>query len=176
MPHRGLLPLAVVLVLALAVGACRRTIFDVTTNERVVLVPASPRQTEVTIDTGRIDLPTRLGTDKTVERSTLNLTATNLNQENPVTVSMSAANSFAPNEFGPVATFSLEPGERREIEVVQTDPNDALVRAAQSTFINIRFESVSPEPGIGEIEFRFTVNVLAHKDTPGTGAGSLLFF
>lgn len=169
---------ALVVLIALhgAVGACRRTIFDVTTNERTVLVPASPRQTEFSIDTGRIDLPTRLGTDKTVDRSTLNLVAVNLNEENPVTVSMSAANSFEPNNFGPIATFSLGPGEERAIEVVQTDPDDALVRATQSTFINIRFDSVSPERGIGEIEFRFTVRVLAHKDTPGTGAGSLLFF
>lgn len=166
----------ILLALTSAVAGCRKTIFDVITNERVVLVPASPRQTRVTVDTGRIDLPARLGTDKTVESSTLSLTATNLNQENPVTVSMSAANSFDPTDFGPVATFSLDAEETREIEVVQTDPDDALVRATQSTFINIRVDSVSPEPGIGELEFRFTVRVLAHKDTPGTGAGSLLFF
>ena len=42
--------------------------------------------------------------------------------------------------------------------------------------MNIRFDSRSPEPGIGELEFRFTIYVLAHKETPGTGAGTLLFY
>jgi len=156
--------------------ACRRTIFDVVTNERVVQVPENPRRSEFTIDTGRIDLPTKLGTDKTIDSATLVLTAANLNVDNPVEVSISAANSFEPNNFGPIATFSLDAGETREIRVVQTGPEEALVLATQSDFINIRFDSTSPAPGIGEIEFRFTVRVLAHKDTPGTGAGSLLFF
>lgn len=155
---------------------CRRTIFDLVTNERVVRVPENPRRSEFTVDTGRIDLPTKLGTDKTVDSATLLLTAANLNVDNPVQVSISAANSFEPNNFGEIATFSLEAAETREIRVVQTDPRDALVLATQSDFINIRFDSTSPAPGIGEIEFRFTVRVLAHKDTPGTGAGSLLFF
>jgi len=146
------------------------------TNERVVRVPENPRRSEFTIDTGRIDLPTKLGTDKTVESATLLLTAANLNVDNPVEVSISSANSFEPNNFGPIATFSLDAGETREIRVVQTGPEEALVLATQSDFINIRFDSTSPAPGIGEIEFRFTVRVLAHKDTPGTGAGSLLFF
>ena len=158
-----------------AAAACLQTVYDITTDERLVRVPGSDR-TEFRVETGRIELPTKLGTDKTVESVTLNLEAVNLNQDNPVTVDISAASSLEPNAFGPVATFQLGAGETRLIEAVQTGPDDALVLATQSDFVNIRFESRSPRPGIGEIEFRFTIRVLAHKRTPGTGAGTLLFY
>lgn len=155
---------------------CREVVYDILTNERIVRVPVS-RKSEVTIDTGRIELPSRLGTDKTVDSATLNLTATNLNLENPVVVDISAASSLNPNVFGEITTgFRLDPGETRSIEVVQIGPQDPLVTATQSESVNIRFESTSPQPGIGEIEFRFTIRVLAHKETPGTGAGTLIFY
>ena len=151
-------------------------IYDILTDERLVRVPRSSRA-QVRFETGPITLPTRLGTDKTIDRSTLNLTGTNLNLENPVVVDISVASSNRPNVFGAVATdFHLEPGETRSITVVQTEPDDPLVLAAQSESVNVRFDSTSPEPGIGELEFRFTIHVLAHKDTPGTGAGTLIFY
>jgi hypothetical protein len=129
------------------------------------------------MDTGRIDLPSRLGTDKTVDSATLNLTATNLNLENAVVVDISVASSLNPNVFGEVTSgLRLDPGETRSIAVVQKDPEDPLVTATQSESVNIRFESRSPQPGIGEIEFRFTIHVIAHKETPGTGAGTLIFY
>lgn len=160
---------------ALAPG-CREVVYDILTDERLVRVPESSRD-EFTIDTGRIELPSRLGTDKTIDSATLELTATNFNLENAVTVDISAASSLNPNVFGPIASgIELQPGETRMITVVQTGPEDALVTASQSESVNIRFESNSPAPGIGEIEFRFTIRVLAHKETPGTGAGTLLFY
>jgi hypothetical protein len=162
-------------LIVLAVPACRRTVFDIVTHERIVSVPRSSR-TQFTIDTGRIDLPASLGVDKTVDSSTLDLTAQNFNIENPVTVDLSIADAEEPGLFRPVVTFDLGPGETRQIQVVHTQPEEALVRATQTTFINIRFISTSPTPGIGEIEFRFSVRVLAHKETPGTGAGTLLFY
>ncbi|MDX1660638.1 MAG: hypothetical protein R3326_02510 [Gemmatimonadota bacterium] len=161
--------------LLLAVTGCLETVFDITTDERLVRVPRSSKA-EFEVDTGRIELPTKLGTDKVIERVVLQLEGTNLNEENPVTVDISAASSLEPNTFRPIATFDIDADAVRSIEVVQTDPNDALVLATQSDFVNIRFESRSPRPGIGEIEFRFTIRVLAHKRTPGTGAGTLLFF
>lgn len=159
----------------LASAACLQTVYDITTSERLVRVPAS-EGTGFTIETGRIELPTRLGTDKSVDSVTLNLSAANLNAENPVTVEISAASSLEPNAFKPVATFDLGAGVARDIRVVQSAPGAALVLATQSDFVNIRFESRSPRQGIGEIEFRFTIRVLAHKRTPGTGAGTLLFY
>jgi len=82
-----------------------------------------------------------------------------------------------PNVFGEITSgLRLDPGETRSIEVVQTGEQDPLVLASQSESVNIRFESSSPEPGIGEIEFRFTIHVVAHKETPGTGAGTLIFY
>lgn len=146
------------------------------TDERLVRVPRSSRS-QVRFETGPITLPTRLGTDKTVDSSTLQLTGTNLNLENPVVVDISVASSSRPNVFGPVATdFHLEPGETRSITVVQTEPDDPLVLAVQSESVNVRFDSTSPAPGIGELEFQFTIHVLAHKETPGTGAGTLIFY
>jgi hypothetical protein len=162
-------------LIVLAVPACRRTLFDIVTHERTVSVPSSSRTT-FTIDTGRIELPASLGVDKTVDSSTLDLTAHNFNAANPVTVDLSIADAESPGLFRPVVTFDLDPGETRQIQVVHTQPDEALVRATQTTSINIRFISTSPTPGIGEIEFRFTVRVLAHKETPGTGAGTLLFY
>jgi hypothetical protein len=64
----------------------------------------------------------------------------------------------------------------RRLRVVQTGAADGLVRATQSEAINVRFDARSPAPVIGEIEFRFTIRVVAHKQTPGTGAGTLLFY
>lgn len=165
---------ALAVALLSAVG-CLETLYDIQTDERLVSVPASD-QTEFTVNTGRIDLPTKIGTDKTIDSVTLDLVAENRNADNPVTVSISAASSLQPNAFRPIATFDIGAASTREIRVVQTDPEDALVLAVQSDFINIRFDSVSPEPGIGEIEFRFTIRLLAHKGTPGTGAGTLLFY
>ena len=55
--------LAILFAVALGAG-CREVIYDILTDERTVRVPVSSRS-QVTIDTGRIDLPTRLGTDKT---------------------------------------------------------------------------------------------------------------
>lgn len=159
----------------LTVSACLQTVYDIITEERLVRVPQSSG-TEFEVETGRIELPTKLGTDKTVDSVTLDLEGTNLNQDNPVTVDISAASSLEPNAFRPVATFEIGAGQIRRIQAVQTEPDDALVLATQSDFVNIRFESRSPRPGIGEIEFRFTIRVLAHKDTPGTGAGTLLFY
>jgi hypothetical protein len=156
--------------------ACREVVYDILTNERLVRVPRSSRN-EITIETGRIELPSKLGTDKTIDSSTLNLTGTNLNLENAVDVDISAASSNNPNVFGEIATgFHLEPGETRSITVVQTEPDDPLVTASQSDAVNIRFDSTSQVPGVGELEFRFTIRVLAHKDTPGTGAGTLIFY
>jgi hypothetical protein len=169
------LPLLCAALVALAIPACRKTIFDIVTHERIVSVPRSSRST-FTIDTGRIQLPASLGTDKTVDSSTLDLTAQNFNEANAVTVDLSIADAEQPGLFRPVVTFDLAPGETREIRVVHTQPEEALVRATQTESINIRFVSTSAAPGIGEIEFRFTVRVLAHKATPGTGAGSLLFY
>lgn len=154
---------------------CRFTTFDILTSERLVRVPQSS-QMRFTIDTGVIELPGSLGRDKTVDSATLNLVASNLHPQNPVSVAITVADVTEPNVFRPVATFDLEPRETRELRVVQTRPDDGLVRATQSEGINIRFDSRSPAAGIGEIEFRFTVRVVAHKRTPGTGAGTLLFY
>lgn len=164
-------------LLAAALGTgCREVLYDILTDERIARVPESSGS-EITMDTGRIDLPSRLGTDKTVDSATLNLTATNLNLENPVVVDIAVASSLNPNVFGEVTSgLRLDPGETRSIAVVQTGPDDPLVTASQSESVNIRFESTSPRPGIGEIEFRFTIHVLAHKETPGTGAGTLIFY
>jgi len=168
--------LAAALLVVGLVPACREVVYDILTDERIVRVPMSSRD-QITIDTGRIELPSRLGTDKTIDSATLNLIATNSNLENPVLVDISAASSLNPNVFAPIATgIALEPGETRSITVVQTGPEDALVTASQSESVNIRFDSTSPEPGIGELEFRFTIRVLAHKETPGTGAGTLIFY
>ena len=168
--------LALGLFAAVLGGGCREVIYDILTDERIVRVPRSGKS-EITIDTGRIELPSRLGTDKTVDSATLNLTAVNLNLENPVIVDISAASSLNPNVFGEITTgFQLDPGETRSIQVVQTGADDPLVTASQSESVNIRFESTSPRPGIGEIEFRFTIHVIAHKETPGTGAGTLIFY
>jgi hypothetical protein len=161
-------------MLGLAAPACRRTVFDIVTSERVVRAPRSVRTT-FTLDT-RIELPSTLGVDKTVDSSTLDLTTTNFNTTNPVTVALSIADADNPGLFRPVVTYELASGETRQIRVVQTQPDDALVRATQTDALIIRFDSTSPAPGIGEIEFRFTVRVLAHKETPGTGAGTLLFY
>ena len=118
-----------------------------------------------------------VGTDKTVDSATLLLTATNLNPDNPVVVAISAASSLNPNVFGEITSgLRLDPGETRTVRVSQTDSDDPLVTATQSESVNIRFDSRSPKPGIGELEFRFTIHVLAHKETPGTGAGTLLFY
>lgn len=175
MTARGLPRWLAALPLVLVAGACMEVVYDIVTEERLVRVPASDR-TRLTVDTGRIELPTRIGTDKTIDSVTLDLTAENLNTVNPVTVDISAASSQEPNAFRPVATFEVGADATREIRVVQTDPAAALVLAVQSDFVNIRFDSVSPAPGIGEIEFRFTIRLLAHKRTPGTGAGTLLFY
>lgn len=163
------------LVAALALLGCREVVYDIITNERIVRVPQTNR-TDFTIDTGLIELPSKLGTDKTIDSSTLDLTATNFNATNPVTVTLSSADSRSPNAFREVATFSLEPLEEKNIVVVQTDPDDPLVTATQSDAVNIRFESSTTTPGLGEIEFRFTIHVLAHKKTPGTGAGTFIFY
>ena len=169
----GALALGLVGVLA---SGCREVIYDILTDERLVRVPFSSRDA-ITMDTGKIELPSRLGTDKTVDSATLLLTATNMHPDNPVVVDISAASSLNPNVFGEITSgLRLDPGEARTIRVVQTDPDDPLVTASQSESVNIRFDSRSPEPGIGELEFRFTIHVLAHKDTPGTGAGTLLFY
>lgn len=159
----------------MAIAACRLTTFDIVSSERVVRVPQS-NGTRFTIDTGAITLPASLGKDKTVDSATLDLTAINFNIANPVMVDIAVADAEEVNVFRPIASFELAPGETREIRVVQTGPNDGLVRATQSESINIRFDSRSPEPGIGEIEFRFKVRVLAHKETEGMGAGTLLFY
>lgn len=157
-------------------SACLETIYDIQTDEFLVRVPASSK-VNVTIDSGRIDLPTKLGTDKTVDSSTLELIAVNLNPENSVVVDISGATSLNPNVFDPIVTdIHLEPGETRAIRVVQTEPDDVLVTATQSDWVNIRFNSTSPLPGIGELVFRFTIHVLAHKETPGTGPGTLIFY
>jgi hypothetical protein len=168
------------LVLALAAAAfgagCREVVYDILTDERTVRVPESSKS-EITMDTGRIGLPSRLGTDKIVDSATLELTATNFNADNRVVVDISVASSRNPNVFGEITSgLGLDPGETRSIEVVQTGVQDPLVLATQSESVNIRFESTSPEPGIGEIEFRFTIHVVAHKETPGTGAGTLIFY
>jgi len=168
------------LVLWLAVAAvaagCREVVYDILTDERTVRVPESGKS-DITMDTGRIELPSRLGTDKTVDSATLELTATNFNPDNRVDVDISVASSRNPNVFGEITSgLRLDPGETRSIEVVQTGEQDPLVLASQSESVNIRFESSSPEPGIGEIEFRFTIHVVAHKETPGTGAGTLIFY
>ncbi len=160
---------------ALTMVGCREVVYDIMTNERLVRVPRTAR-TEFTIDTGLIELPSKLGTDKTIESSTLELTAINLNAENSVDVVLSSADSQRPNSFREVVSFSLAPLEERVITVVQTDPEDPLVTATQSDAVNIRFDSTSEAAGLGEIEFRFTIRVLAHKATPGTGAGTLLFY
>ena len=166
-----------VLGLLAAVGpGCREVVYDILTDERTVRVPASSKS-EITLDTGRIELPSRLGTDKTVESATLNLTATNFHSDNPVVVDISAASSLDPNVFREITSgLRLGPGETRTIRVVQSRKQDPLVTATQSESVNIRFESSSPDPGIGEIEFRFTIHVVAHKETPGTGAGTLIFY
>lgn len=174
MRARRLLRAGFAVALLAAVG-CLETVYDIETNERLVRVPPTNR-TEFSVDTGRIDLPTKIGTDKTIDSVTLDLAAVNLNLENPVTVSISAASSLEPNAFRPIAEFDVAANAERDIRVVQTDPQDALVLAVQSDFVNIRFDSVSPAAGIGEIEFRFTIRLLAHKRTPGTGAGTLLFY
>ena len=161
-------------LVAMAVPACRKTLFDIVTSERVVRGPRS-NKTQFTIDS-RVELSTTLGADKIVDSSTLDLTATNLNTENPVTVDLTIAEGSQPGLFRPLIKFDLEPGETRDLQVVQTEPEDALVRAAQAKTLIIRFDSTSPVPGIGELEFRFKVRVLAHKATPGTGAGTLLFY
>lgn len=166
---------AAAVLAGLALAGCREVVYDIVTNERIVRVPATGR-TEFTVDTGLIDLPSKLGLDKTIDSSTLTLTAMNLNLENPVTVELSSADNRNPNAFREVAVFDLQAGETREIVVVQTDPDDPLVTATQADAVNIRFHSISPAPGLGEIEFRFTIHVLAHKRTPGTGAGTFLFY
>ena len=172
MPRWLLLGLA-----TMAVGAgCREVVYDILTDERTVRVPESSKS-DITIDTGRIELPSRLGTDKTVDSATLQLTATNFNPDNSVVVDISVASSRNPNVFGEITSgLRLDPGETRSVEVVQTRKQDPLVLATQSESVNVRFESTSPEPGIGEIEFRFTIHVVAHKETPGTGAGTLIFY
>lgn len=174
MAARRILRVAAAAALLATVG-CLETVYDIETDERLVSVPAS-QETTFTVDTGRIDLPTKIGTDKTIDSVTLDLQTVNANAENPVTVSISAASSLQPNAFRPIATFDVGSGTTRQIRVVQTAPTDALVLAVQSDFVNIRFDSVSPREGIGEIEFRFTIHLLAHKRTPGTGAGTLLFY
>jgi hypothetical protein len=168
--------LAVGLVAAAVGAGCREVVYDILTDERTVRVPESSKS-DITMDTGRIELPSRLGSDKTVDSATLKLTATNFNADNSVVVDISAASSQNPNVFGVITSgLHLDPGETRSIEVVQTRKHDPLVLASQSESVNIRFESTSPEPGIGEIEFRFTIRVVAHKETPGTGAGTLIFY
>lgn len=159
----------------LALIGCREVVYDISTNERLVRVPRTGR-TNFTIDTGLIQLPSKLGSDKTIDSSTLELTAINLNEENAVNVVLSSADSRRPNSFREVVSFSLQPLETKQITVVQTDPEDPLVTASQSDAVNIRFDSTSESPGLGEIEFRFIIHVLAHKATPGTGAGTLLFY
>ena len=172
----GSLSVLAVCLAALPMAGCQEVIYDILTDERVVRVPASSRDA-ITMDTGRIQLPSRLGTDKTVDRATLILTATNLHPENRVVVDISAASSLNPNVFGEITSgLRLDAGQTRTVRVEQTLPDDPLVSATQSESVNIRFDSTSPEPGIGELEFRFTIHVLAHKDTPGTGAGTLLFY
>jgi hypothetical protein len=164
-------------LLAVALGsACLETVYDIQTDEFLVRVPPSSKDI-VTIDSGKIELPTKLGTDKTVDSSTLQLIAANLNLENSVVVDISGATSLNPNVFDEIATgIHLEPGEVRAIKVVQTEPDDVLVTATQSDWVNIRFNSTSTVPGIGALEFLFTIRVLAHKETPGTGAGTLIFY
>jgi hypothetical protein len=178
-PHalRRLRPWLGLGLLAVATGVgCREVVYDILTDERTVRVPASSKS-EITMDTGRIELPSRLGTDKTVDSATLHLTATNFHPDNPVVVDISAASSIHPNVFGEITSgLQLAPGQTRTVEIVQSGAQDPLVTATQSESINIRFESSSPQPGIGEIEFRFTIHVLAHKETPGTGAGTLIFY
>ena len=168
------LAVLVTALVGMAVPACRRTLFDIVTSERVVRGPRS-NKTQFTIDS-RVELSTTLGTDKTVDSSTLDLTATNFNTVNPVTVDLSIAEGSTPGLFRPVIRFDLAAGETRDLRVVQTGPEDALVRAVQSRALIVRFDSKSPVAGIGELEFRFKVRVLAHKETPGTGAGTLLFY
>lgn len=175
MRARGPARTAALLASLLAASACMEVVYDITTDERLVTVPATNRL-ESSVETGRIDLPTKIGTDKTIDSVTLDLSTTNFNAENPVTVTISAASSLAPNAFRPIATIEVGADTGRDVRVVQTDPDDALVLAVQSDFVNIRFDAVSPAPGIGEIEFRFTIRLLAHKRTPGTGAGTLLFY
>ena len=168
--------LALGLVAAAVATGCREVVYDILTDERSLRVPESSKS-DITMDTGRIELPSRLGSDKTVDSATLQLTATNFNPRNRVVVDISVASSQNPNVFGDITSgLRLDPGETRSIEVVQTGKQDPLVLATQSESVNIRFESTSPEPGIGEIEFRFTIRVVAHKETPGTGAGTLIFY
>jgi hypothetical protein len=149
-------------------------LFDIVTHEVLATVPPSSRST-VTINS-RVELSATLGEDKTVDSATLELNARNFNVDNPVTVDISIADEDQPGLFRPVVTFDLAPSETRDIEVVQTEPDDALVRASQSSFVNLRFISTSPAPGIGQLEFRFRVRVIAHKSTPGSGPGTLLFY
>lgn len=164
-----------VLLVALATGACRLTMYDITTSERTARVPQTT-QNSFTIDTGVIRLPAKLGKDKTVDSATLDMIATNFHPANPVTVDIAVADAEAINVFRPVASFDIAAGQTRELRIVQTGPGDGLVRATQTESINIRFESLSPAPGLGEIEFRFRVRVVAHKRTSGMGPGSLLFY
>lgn len=159
----------------LAAVGCREAFFDIVTSERVVRVPESGAAT-FTVETGRIALPATLGEDKTVDRATLDLEATNFNADNPVTVDLAIADARALNAFRDVASFELAPGETRRVVTTQTAPNDPVVRATQSSAINVRFDSRSPRSGIGAIEFRFVVRVEAHKETPGMGPGSLLLY
>ena len=141
----------------------------------MVLIPRSSLN-RFTVDTGSITLPASIGKDKTVDSATLDLLATNFNPRQPVDVAMSIADAEERNVFRPIASFLLDKGEARQLRIVQTGPDDSLVRATQSESINIRFEARSPAAEIGEIEFRFTIRVIAHKKTPGTGAGTLLFY
>ncbi len=158
----------------LAVLGCRKVVFDIVTTERTVRTPQSGKE-EFVLDT-RIELPTTLGVDKTVDSATLDLSATNFNLDNPVTVDLTIADNEAPGFFRPIILFELQPGETRQFHIVQTAPDDGLVRASQTKSLTLRFDSVSPQPGIGELEFTFSVRILAHKETPGTGAGTLLFY
>lgn len=151
------------------------TTYDIRSDERLVQIPRT-FFTRFVVETGAITLPASLGKDKTVDSATLDLEATNFNPQHPVSVDITVADAEAPNLFRPVASFDLDAGETRVLQIVQTGPGDGLVRASQSESINIRFDARSPAPEIGEIEFRFTIRVLAHKETPGTGAGTLLFY
>lgn len=163
------------MALIAAMPACRRVVYDIVTNERLTVVPFSD-ETVVSIDTGAIDLPSKFGPDKTIDFVTMDLEAINFHQENPVTIEISTANKDQPNAFRHVTTFSVEAGGTRQIRVTQTEPDDALVTATQSDAVNVRFVATSPRVGVGRIELRYTFRVLAHKSTPGTGAGSFLFY
>jgi hypothetical protein len=129
-----------------------------------------------TVETGIITLPASLGRDKIVDSAILELEAANFNERHPVSVEISVADAQEPGRFRSIASFDLAIRETRALRVVQTGAADGLVRATQSESINIRFDARSPGAEIGEIEFRFTIHVLAHKRTPGTGAGTLLFY